>query len=110
MPSKRSDRNHTFTIQKKPVARMSKKQKRDERKRAPESEACVDPVDADTDHGRARDYLGELPQAQRPQRDQDLRVLRLRQREVELAVAHLVDELLHVRLDRRVDDPAEQDL
>jgi hypothetical protein len=62
------------------------------------------------EHRSAGEHVDSPPDPHVADADEYLRVLGLRQREVELAVAHLLHQPLHVRLDRRLDHAAEQDL
>ena len=66
--------------------------------------------DAVADHGSARHDVDGLPDPDVADAHEHLRVLGLRQREVQLPVAHFLHQALHVRLDGHADHPAEHDL
>jgi hypothetical protein len=90
--------------------KRAEREQRDERDRVTDADVHVDPGEPDRDDGRSAHDLREVPELEGPQRDDHLCVLGLRQCEVELAVANLVGQLLHVRLDQHVHDSSEQDL
>ena len=69
-----------------------------------------DPRQADPEDDRTGEDVHHLPDPHLAHAHEHLGVLGLRQREVELPVAHLVDQARHVRLDRGSDEPAHHDL
>ena len=83
---------------------------RREQRRVADADAPFEPADAVREHERSRDDVHRPPDPHLAHADEELRVLRLRQCEVELAVAYLFHQALHVRLDAHLDQAAEQDL
>ena len=74
------------------------------------SDRALHSVESDDQQDEAGDHLDDLPDPHLTNTDEDLRILRLRERIVERPLLHVLHQQLHVRLDERVDEAAEQDL
>ena len=73
------------------------------------SDRALHSVESDDQQDEAGDHLDDLPDPHLTNTDEDLRILRLRERIVERPLLHVLHQQLHVRLDERVDETAEQD-
>ena len=84
--------------------------RRREERHDPQRVDAAQPRHAEARDARAHRDVRELPDVDVTDTDQELRVHRLQQREVERALADVGHQPGHVRLHERLDDPAEQDV